>query len=278
MINPPERILYEGFKYYLPFPLLYLAAYLEANGMDTEIVDIKSVFERSAAERDKAYSQAIDKIVEETLSHSPGLIGISCMTNEYDSVMKTASLLKARSKTPIAVGGIHPSLYPEQFIYGKSLVDFVIIGEGEETLLELARSVKSGRTDYEGVAGIAYLNGGGMRLTGIRTVTNDLSVSPINMYRKLDMGFYTKPHLYVMRYLPISGVQILTSRGCHYDCIFCSNAAIRKMNRMRSYVRHRPVRSVVEEIKFLRDTYNIDGFYIMDDTFCIEKRHVYEFR
>lgn len=295
LINPPERILNGSLKYYLPFALLYLAAFLEENNVNVDIIDIKtgrnyldafknkisdyyhSIKQKHSVIKNGLYPSVIDKIIEATVSSSPRLIGISCMTMEYSSVMRIASLLKERLAVPIVVGGIHPSLYPEQFIFDKSPVDFVVIGEGEETLLELARYIESGKVNYENIDGIAYLKEGRCHRAQIRSIKNDFLVSPIQVYKKLDMAFYTEPHAYITRHVRISGVQIFTSRGCPYKCTFCSNAVIMQMNKRYKSVRYRPVKSVIEEIKFLRDTYHIDGFYIMDDTFCMDKRYVEEF-
>lgn len=268
LINPPERVLDGSYKYYLPFPLLYLAAYLEENRISADIIDIKT---------EKDYQPAIDGIVTQTLASGPGLVGISCITREYKSVMRIAALLKERLKAPIVVGGIHPSLYPEHFIYEKSPVDFAVIGEGEEALLEIAKFLESKRGDYEYIDGIAYLKDGNLHQTKIRAINDNFSISPINVYRKLNMDFYTRPHAYITRHVRISGVQIFTSRGCPYKCIFCSNSVISAMNKRKSLVRFRPVKSVIEELAFLREQYRIDGFYIMDDTFCLGRSYAEEF-
>lgn len=295
LINPPERILVGIFKYWLPFPLLYLAAYLEDNGIGVDIIDVKTdksyfdtftsrmrdyynlILKRQNTIKNALYSFTQNKIIEETIASHPNLIGITCMTIEYNSVMRIASILKERLGVPIVVGGIHPSLYPEQFIYQDSPVDFVVIGEGEETLAKLARYLEAGRTTYQDIDGIAYLKEGRCHLNQTRALKDDFSISPINIYKKLDMQFYTRPNPCVTRFVRISGTQIFTSRGCPYGCTFCSNSLIWKMNRNYKPVRYRPVQSVIEEIKFLRDNYRIDGFYIMDDTFCIESKYVEEF-
>ena len=282
LINPPERVLDGSYRYYLPFPLLYLASHLEENNIKTDIIDVKvektylDIIKNRIFSTDP-YQLTIDKIIAETRASGPSLIGISCITREYKSVMRIASLLKEKLKVPIVVGGIHPSLYPQHFIYERSPVDFAVIGEGEETLLELARFLESGREDYEHIDGIAYLKKVNLYQTGLRAINNNFSISPINVYHKLNMDFYTRPHAYITRHVRISGVQIFTSRGCPYRCTFCSNSIISMMNKRKALVRFRPIKDVVEEIRFLRDQYHIDGFYIMDDTFCLEKRHVQDF-
>ena len=295
LINPPERILSGGFKYYVPFPLLYLASHLESNGVKTDIVDIKIAKTYIEAIKIRAFDYynliakkktvvegalndlIIDKIIEKIIASLPSLIGISCITKEYNSVMKIASILKKKVGAPIVVGGIHPSLFPEQFIFDGSPVDFIVIGEGEDALLELARRIESGKGDYSNIDGIAYLNKKRCFITEARALKEDFSISPILAYSKLDMQFYTQLHSYVVRYVRLSGTQIFTSRGCPYKCTFCSNSLIWKMNKGYRGIRYRPIKSVIEEIVFLRDRYHIDAFYIMDDTFCIDKRRVEEF-
>ena len=178
---------------------------------------------------------------------------------------------------PIVVGGIHPSLYPEQFIYDSSPVDFVVIVEGEETLLELSMFLASGKKSYGDINGIAYLKDGKCHCTDLRAIKSDFSLSPIKMYSKINMNFYTKPHMYIIRHVRISGMQVFTSRGCPYKCTFCSNSVILKMNKRQKVVRYRPIRTVIEEIKFIKDTYHIDGFYIMDDTFGLDRKYVEQF-
>lgn len=284
LINPPERIVEPGFRHYLPFPLMYLAAYLEERGIAADIIDVKEetgymelIRNRLAGDYNDLYPQAIGKIINSTIAASPDLVGISCMTKEYRSVMQIASLLKAKFDLPIVAGGIHPSLYPEHFIYPGSPVDFVVIGEGEETLLELARYLEKGNGSYSDIDGIAYAKDNSCKITARRAVNYDLSASLIQTYRKLNMDFYAKPHAYVLRHVRISGIQVLTSRGCPYQCIFCSNARIQKMNKRPKPVRYRPVEKVIEEIRFVRDNYHIDGFYIMDDTFCMDRRYARDF-
>lgn len=297
LINPPERVIFDGYKYYLPFPLLYLASYLEENGIPTDIIDTKTKTDCFDSIRKKVFSyynlafkkltnvnirgelyqDVREKIINEAVASSPSIIGISCITREYNSVMDLAAILKKKLGVPIVVGGIHSSLYPHQFIYENSPVDFAVIGEGEDTMLELTRVLQSGKTNFDSIDGIAYFKNGKCHQTNVRALKDVFSISPVNVYNKLNMDFYTSAHPYVARYVRLSGTQIFTSRGCPFSCTFCSNPLIWKMNKAYKPIRYRKISSVIEEIKFLKSNYHIDSFYIMDDTFCIEKKRVEEF-
>ena len=83
------------------------------------------------------------------------------------------------------------------------------------------------------------------------------------------MNFYLQPQQFLLRSIYLSGVHIFTARGCPYGCTFCANR--------RKKVRFRPLDSVIEELRFLKETYDIDGFYIHDDTFTIKNDRVIEF-
>jgi radical SAM superfamily enzyme YgiQ (UPF0313 family) len=83
------------------------------------------------------------------------------------------------------------------------------------------------------------------------------------------MDFYTEPHDSFIRGMIISGSVVFTSRGCPYRCAFCSSR-----NVFGKSVRCRSAKNVVDEIEFLVNNYGIDGFYILDDTFTVIKKHV----
>ncbi|MBL7068843.1 MAG: B12-binding domain-containing radical SAM protein [Candidatus Omnitrophica bacterium] len=241
---------------------------MDKEGIANNIVDVKIKRDPFAAMKKSDIDEIQRKIVEEIKSARPLFVGISCYTTEYTTVMPLARLIKENCHTTIIIGGLHATLRPEDFIFEDSPVDFVVIGEGEITLAELLRVSLKG-SPLEDVKGIAFMRQDRLVRTQDRERIQDLGLLPRPAYEKLNMEYYLKPTRYLVRLLLLSGLHILTTRGCPHQCTFCAN-------RMKK-VTYRPIADVVDELKWLKKNYYIDSFYIADDTFCIRKERVYEF-
>lgn len=250
----------------VPTALLYISAWLEKDGVQVNIVDIKKKTNNLYLTENQT-----DKLNKEILNRlkalSPTHIGITCYTYDYRSVVKLSKMIKNSMSAKIIVGGVHARLRPEDFLYDLSPFDFVAIGEGEKFLIELLRREKYG-IDISDLQGLAYKSDGKI-IKNENESFAELKYMPIPSYEKIDMEFYVKPNRNVIRTLPASGVHIFTTKGCPYACTFCAN---RQQN-----VRFRPVESVVDEIEFLKKKFSIDSFYIQDDTFCLKEERLFEF-
>ena len=280
LISPIDRALWID----LPYALLYLSSYLEANGISTKIIDLKlksKIFtsKRIIIGRERQqdfknrYIETVLKIISED---KPLLIGLPCYTSEYNSVMKTAQIIKKNTNLPIVIGGVHPTIRPQEFIFPGSPVDFAVIGEGEKPLLALIKTLKN-KDSIERLEGIAYLKDNKMEFNGICNVEEDLSQFPMPAYDKINMDFYIRPYTGHIRNLLLSAIHILTSRGCPYNCTFCANNYLRSKNKSCAAIRFRPIDQVIKEIELLVSKYKIDGFYILDDCFMVSKERTIEF-
>jgi len=259
---------------YLPFALLYLSSYLEMCGISTKIIDLKIKNKERYIDFKNRYIGTILKNIDE---NKPLLIGLTCFTSEYNSVMELAQSIKKNTDIPIVVGGIHATLMPKDFIFSGSPVDFAVIGDGETPLLALI-NVLENKGSFEKLKSTAYLGSNNkIQINGICNVEEDLSRFPAPYYEKIDMNFYTKPYTGHIRNLLLSGIQIITSRGCPYNCYFCANNYLRSKNKYCPSVRFRQIDQVIEEIELLVKKYKIDGFYVIDDCFLISKKRTVEF-
>ena len=120
-----------------PLALMFLAAYLEKLGINTKIIDPIAKYKVSVEVK-----RVIEyKIIEEVTKFAPLIVGISCYTPEFNDVLELASKIKKNINTRIVIGGVHPTLRPEDFFFKDSPVDFVVIGEGENTLAELTQAI-----------------------------------------------------------------------------------------------------------------------------------------
>ena len=243
-----------------PLGYMYMSSFLEQNGISTEIVDIKGIADRS---------QAIEETIRQTIRLKPKMVGLTCLTPEVLEVRQFAKRIKEKlPETKLLVGGVHTTLIPQDLLFKGSLLDYAIIGEGEETSLELVNAIKDGKS-LKGIRGIAFLDNSGKLVKTQPRPLMDLNKLPMPAFEKVPMDYYTKPSLYCIRGIPISGFFVFTSRGCPSRCKFCVNKNI-----FGRVIRFRDAVKVVDEIELLAKKYKIDGFFIYDDTFAVNKKHV----
>jgi len=153
----------------------------------------------------------------------PDVVGLSVMTFQRRTARRLVQLLKSlRPEIPIVVGGYDPSLAPEAYTDVSSGVDFVVRGEGEITFRELLRAIES-KSGYGRIAGLSYRSGD-------RFIHND--ARPVS---RLDSDGIHPPNraARVLSGYTVLGRQVdivETSRGCTFDCSFCSIIEMRGRN------------------------------------------------
>ncbi len=232
-----------------PLGLLSIATYLNANGHKAAICD------RSHTKESLNHIININK---------PDIIGVSVIT--YSAVKDALNIAKcAKSKgIPVIFGGTISSIIPFEFLKSRK-VDYISIGEGEETWLELADAFDAGRP-FDEIKGLAFLKNGEYIQTPERDFT-DLSVLPmldwslINPADFLQKGFAGKRQ-----------ANIYYSKGCFANCHFCYNKNFHRCSR-----RQRSLKVVIEEMDYLIENYGVDGFNFTDDLIFYDENQVNEF-
>jgi radical SAM superfamily enzyme YgiQ (UPF0313 family) len=240
LIQPPflDRLIH------FPIGLGYLAAVLEKNDIDVSIVDLN-------------FS---DKRILRRLNFSD-VVGISCMTKTFPSVLKVVKEINdIDSDIPIILGGHHPSVAADSCLFYPE-IDFCVIGEGEYTLLDLVKILKS-NGDVSKVKGIAFRNGGKVKYTEPRPLIQNLDELPFPAYHLFDLKNYSYNIIGVGNAKKIPWISIVTSRGCPFHCIFC------KRIYGQTY-RARSPENVLAEMEFLVSEYKIKEFLIVDDNFTL---------
>jgi radical SAM superfamily enzyme YgiQ (UPF0313 family) len=232
-----------------PLSLGYLAGSLRKEGHEVDIVDCL---------RDKITHKKFSNILAE---QKPDIVGFTAMTAYYPDAQKYISI--AHSAGIMAVlGGPHASALPEQTLNETPELDFVVVGEGEETFVDLLKNLKN----PEKVRGIAFRDGNNIRINEPRDLIrniDDLTLAwdliPPNKYPN-------SPHGTVAKNFPVAPV--ITSRGCAFDCTFCTSKVT-----WRRRVRFRSPSKVVDEIGMLVKNYGVKEIDIEDDNFTLNKEH-----
>jgi anaerobic magnesium-protoporphyrin IX monomethyl ester cyclase len=234
----------------LPLALLYLVRPLKQAGFDVMLIDQRL---------DRDWETSLRRAVPNAL-----FVGITAMTGaQIGWGLRAATVVREHApRTPIVWGGIHPSLLPAQTA-AHALVDIVVRGEGEETVVELARALANGR-DLGEVAGLTFVRNGVTVETPERPMIGDLDQILIPDYESISVEDYITTQT-----LGLRDLAIITSRGCPNACRYCYNLPYSKR-------RWRPqsAEAVVEHIRWLNKRFGIEGILIKDDNFYVSRKRV----
>ncbi len=222
-----------------------------------------------------------EKVLEQVAEQCIGslLIGISFMSNYYDRVIQLCRFLRQNVDIPVVLGGIHPTLQPEECA---SLADYLCIGEGEEAVVELA--LKLARDDgAEAIKNIWPAKNGTLIMGPLRPLIQNLDLLPFQDYDLLDDYVLYEDELirmtpellqFFLQESPVKTVTgtayyiMLTSRGCEFNCAYCCNTALKKKYPNQPWLRYRSPESVVDEAALIKDKMPFIGsIFFCDDSF-----------
>ena len=240
-----------------PLGLAYIASALEGAGYSVKILDMSAV--------------GMDWVdfISQVKRIRPRIAGISFMTNQFKEAIKASLILKEiNSEVPIIVGGPHASALPGEILSNDS-IDFVVIGEGENTMRELVAHLLNGEDRCSQISGIAYRDKdtGETVLTAPREFISDLDSLPFPAWHLLAIERYSVLATGAQAAKRI--VTILSSRGCPNQCIFCDSHTVfgRKF-------RARSAENIFAEVMYLKEKFNISQFDFADDTITIDKERM----
>lgn len=206
-------------------------------------------------------------LVERMAKESPDLIAFSATTNMFDYMRRYAPDLKNHFEVPTICGGIHATLEPEDVIFSEG-IDMVCVGEGEEALAEVCRLLEEGKDTRE-VRNIWAKSEDSVFRNGMRPLIKDLDSLPLP-----DREIFKYEELEDAR---MKRVTFMASRGCPYECSYCSNHQLKRLYKGR-YVRFRSVDSVVEEAKEVLVKQPAEYAVFHDDIFTLNMKWLDEFR
>ena len=263
LINPPfflEEIYgqYTEFASILPqVGLCSLASYLIKHGYENvKIIDAPVL------------RIGISDIVKDLKKEAPDLIGIFCNTSNYLASSKLAAEIKRAIKTQkIALGGPHPTFLPKETL-SETVADYCVVGEGEQTLLELIQNLDDKNEDQKKIDGLAFKTSSGeITINKARKRIEDLDSLPFPAVHLLPP--LTKYKFYFLQYKKMPYMTLITARGCPFNCVFCDTPFGKE-------VRYHSPEYVVEYINYLTTQFGVKELCFLDDTFTLSEKRIFE--
>ncbi len=245
-----------------------LSAILERAGYQTELIFDPALFDDKYYLEIKPLANFLKykTIVQDVIDTKPDLVLFSVFSDCNQWALDIARKIKKIKNIPIIFGGIHPTSVPHISIK-EDCVDYVVVGEAEDSLLELLDSIenKQPRHDIPNVW-FKKMNG--------EVVSNP--VRPLN--QDLDALPYPNKDIFV-EHVPFKHYMIATARGCLFACSFCCHNFLRKLyiKDANKYVRRRSPDHVLGELRQAKAKYNFKFVSFEDDIFTYDKKWLWEF-
>src|SRR4030042_101823 len=196
----------------------------------------------------------------------PDLLAFSAVTNTIQWNSEIMARYREYSDVPIIIGGVHPTILPEQ-VLKPTTADMVCLGEGEDAFLELAGRIEAGK-EYKDIANIwVKEKNGSIIRNDMRPLRENLDSLPLP-----DRDIFAQYGMVGNRAYIISG------RGCPYQCTYCFNHVYRELYRSKGkWVRRRSSENVLEELRQYKAKYGLKTVHFMDDDFTLDAKWVKEF-
>ncbi len=240
-----------------PIGLASMAAYLKRRNIDATIIDC---YARPNSDR---------LIRDYLLTEKPAFMGLSCTTSTFLDGVRLAELAKSvLPNLQVVSGGAHVSALKERVLEDFPMIDFVVVGEGEQTLSEL---VESGPKEAASVQGVVYRKTGGeVCFTGYRAKGIDLDTLPFPAYEKLE-GYPQAYKLTIFNYPKTPNSSCVSSRGCPYACSYCDRSVFRRSFRYNS------AEYMYEHLSYLKERFGVRHVIFYDDQFTFNRKRIEDF-
>ncbi|MFC1511031.1 B12-binding domain-containing radical SAM protein [Candidatus Margulisiibacteriota bacterium] len=235
-----------------PLGLNSIGNMIEANSLAVKILDLE------------LYPTSFD-LFTYIKDLAPKIVVISGTSQSRFESFRIANIIKkVSSALPTVYGGCHATFTAVDTLSHIRDIDYIVQGEGEATLLELVNFLILGKGEIKNIAGLSYRGDGQIRQNPARQRIFDLDSIPFSRHL-LEMDKYTTK----LEFLNLPAISIITSRGCPYNCSFCSASAMfGKIYTMRS------AKQVVDEIEYCVENFKIRGIKFFDSTLTLNRKHV----
>ncbi|MDD5130543.1 MAG: radical SAM protein [Candidatus Omnitrophica bacterium] len=234
--------------------LLYIAAVLEQNNHQVQVIDIDTE------------PNPQKKILHSLLNFKPEIVSLHVMTWTFHQANEIAKLVKNTLSSAYIIAGGAGITGSAQSAMKYSIFDYGVIGEGEETIIDLINTLAA-QTDISKTAGIAYRKDNRIFLNPPRPLIEKLDSLPHPAWHLVKLNRYAN-----VLSKERACATMVTSRGCPYNCIYCD-----RRNRMGNKWRCFSNQKIVGEMQELKNNFGIKEIMFFDDEFIIDRNRAMEF-
>jgi len=276
LIHPPG--LYNGqslgtSKPSLPLGLAYVAASLERAGFCIQIIDAIGEAPNRIKRKGLLFRIGLDtREIVEKIHSDTRVVGISCMFSFLWPLTRELirEIHKARPDVIIVCGGEHFTGMTEESMK-EAPIDYITMGEGEETVVELMDALVSGRSDFDNIPGIAWRSASGIRINPRRARLRDVDDIAWPAWHLFNVKTYDDSNLVNGLHKGLT-IPILATRGCPYQCTYCASPSMWT----QLWIPRNPM-DVVNEIEYYAKEYGASNFPFQDLTAIIKKDWIVRF-
>lgn len=248
----------------------YLSAALKRAGHDTNVLHVCEWLN---------YPFNVERIVSDVRDFNPDLIAFSTGANHYPEMRRTAKALKAELDRPILFGGVHTTQNAPTVLRDNPHIDFANVGEGDDSIVDLASALESGG-DTTRIPNVWARRNGDIVSNSARPL-KDISALPW-----MDLGAWKFREITENRR---GWVNVYMNRGCPYRCTYCHNNGVAKVlqqsfgtktssNADLGYLRYRGIDDMIGELKSILEKHDfVKAFSFNDDTFTMDQEYMKKF-
>jgi anaerobic magnesium-protoporphyrin IX monomethyl ester cyclase len=239
-----------------PLGLAYLGSAVRTLGSQCEIIDMEME------------GLSVSDLLVRIKQNNPDLVGITATSPVFRNASFIASAIKDQHpKLPIGIGGVHSTVVGRQVLEECEHFDFQVVGEGEFSLQEIIKSLENGTGDLKDIDGVFYRSDGKIIENPRRPLVTNLDNIPIPSRDLLRTEFY---HHTVPGKANAPYANIFTSRGCPFQCVFCSQHTM-----YGRQVRFHSIPRVIEELKQIVLDLGVKHVIFMDETLTLNRAHLF---
>ncbi len=257
-----DTVLPKGLKHHIPpLGILYIASCIRECGAQVKILDMQVEMEGRVIS-DETFKERVK-------NEHPDFVGVGATIINWDAAIHTMELVKELfPSAKIFVGGPHVTALGTEALEQAPFIDFVINGEGEEVAPNLLRETVQDVPDYARVRGLIFKTAtNAYTLTGYNMFLRELNQIPFPAWDLVQLDKYALSPL--MQFKPGRSVNMISSRGCVFSCIFCDHGV------RGSGWRARSPENVVAEFKYLKSL-GVQNVWLVDDLFTVSRKRVQE--